>query len=198
LVLIGILLASFACFTASCGTNPGPEDEVAVLDTNYGRIVIEFYSKEAPKSVANFKGLAREGFYQGTKFHRLVRDSGTYVAVQGGDPNSINGDPSTWGMGQPNQKTVPAEFSSTLKHIRGAVSMARRGDNENSATSQFFICVSNRPEWDGKYSVFGKVIEGMNVVDTIVRAPMVPNTERPVDPVTVKSITIEKSPNVKK
>lgn len=197
-VLIASLFAIVAVCSMSCRTPNGSDDEVAVLETNYGRIVIEFYPNEAPKSVANFKELAREGFYNGTKFHRLVRDKATYVAIQGGDPNSINGDPSTWGMGQPNQKTVPAEFSTKVKHLRGAVSMARRGDNVNSATSQFFICVSNRPEWDGQYSVFGKVIEGMNVVDTIARAPMAANSDRPVDPVTVSSISIEKLANLKK
>ncbi len=197
-VSLAILLAIVAVFTGSCGTNTGANDEVAVIETNYGRIVIEFYPKEAPKSVANFKELTREGFYNGTKFHRLVRDGGTYVAIQGGDPNTISGDPSTWGMGQPNQKTVPAEFSATVKHLRGAVSMARRSDNVNSATSQFFICVTNRPEWDGQYSVFGKVIEGMNVVDTIARAPIAPNSDRPIDPVKVTSISIEKLGNLKK
>jgi cyclophilin family peptidyl-prolyl cis-trans isomerase len=198
LVFVAILFASFAVFSVSCGTNTGAEDEVAVLETNYGRIVIEFYPKEAPKSVANFKGLTREGFYNGTKFHRLVRDQATYVAIQGGDPNSINGDPSTWGMGQPNQKTVPAEFSPSLKHVRGAVSMARTSGDVNSATSQFFICVSSKADWDGQYTVFGKVIEGMNVVDTFVRAPMSSGSDRPVDPVTVSSISIEKAANLKK
>jgi cyclophilin family peptidyl-prolyl cis-trans isomerase len=162
------------------------------LETNYGRIVIEFFPKEAPKHVANFKELAREKFFDGTKFHRLVKNNGENIAIQGGDPNTINGDPATWGMGQPNQKTVPAEFSKTLRHVRGVVSMARKGNDINSATSQFFICVSDRPEWDGQYTVFGKVIEGMKVVDTIVRAPMVANTERPVDPVVVSKVTIIK------
>jgi cyclophilin family peptidyl-prolyl cis-trans isomerase len=195
---IAILLASFTVFSVSCGTETGAIDEVAILETNYGRIVIEFYPKEAPKSVANFKSLSREGFYNGTKFHRLVRDQGTYIAIQGGDPNSISGDPSTWGMGQPGQKTVPAEFTANLKHVRGAVSMARKSGDVNSATSQFFICVSNKPEWDGQYTVFGKVIEGLNVVDTIVRAPMAPNSDKPVDPVTVSSISIDKLSNLKK
>lgn len=188
-----LLFALFAIGSISCDTKTTPSvDEVAVLETNYGRIVIEFFPKEAPKHVANFKELAREKFFDGTKFHRLVKNNGENIAIQGGDPNTINGDPATWGMGQPNQKTVPAEFSKTLRHVRGVVSMARKGNDINSATSQFFICVSDRPEWDGQYTVFGKVIEGMKVVDTIVRAPMVANTERPVDPVVVSKVTIIK------
>lgn len=195
-VCLFLTVSSWSCGNRAA-TDPGDPNEVAVLDTNYGRIVMEFYPKEAPRSVANFKSLARQNFYDGTKFHRLVRDSSTFVAIQGGDPNSINGDPSTWGTGQPNQPTVPAEFSPGLKHTRGAVSMARRGNDLNSATSQFFICVSDRPAWDGQYSVFGKVIEGMNVVDTIVRAPLAPGTDRPVDPVVVNHVSIIKRDQLK-
>ena len=190
-----VILLSFASLSCS-QVDTGAEDEVAVLDTSYGKIVIEFYPKEAPKHVANFKELARTSFYDGTKFHRLVKDPTNMIAIQGGDPNSISGQPSSWGTGQPGQKTVPAEFSANLKHVRGVVSMARRGNDLNSATSQFFICTSDRPEWDGQYSVFGKVIEGMNVVDTIVRAPIVQGTERPVDPVVVNRVTIIKRDQV--
>jgi peptidyl-prolyl cis-trans isomerase B (cyclophilin B) len=181
----------------SCGVNPGSEDEVAVIDTSYGQIVIEFFPKDAPKHVANFKELVREKFYDGTKFHRLVKDKATSVAIQGGDPNTISGDPITWGQGQPNQRTVPAEFSKTLQHLRGMVSMARKGNDINSANSQFFICTSDHHEWDGQYSVFGRVIDGMKVVDSIVRAPLVTGTDRPVDPVVVNHVAIVKRDQIK-
>src|SRR5215831_13398711 len=113
-------LASFGCSRAS--------DDVAVLETNYGRIVIEFLPQDAPKNVANFIELTRDGFYDGTRFHRIVgpKSGGKLVAIQGGDPNTISGDPSTWGQGQPGQKTVQGEFSKSVKHVRGIVSMARR------------------------------------------------------------------------
>jgi cyclophilin family peptidyl-prolyl cis-trans isomerase len=189
---VGFLFALFIFGSISCATNSGNDDEVAVLDTSYGRIVIEFYPKDAPKHVANFKELARTKFFDGTRFHRLVKDKGQNIAIQGGDPNTITGDPGTWGMGQPNQKTVAAEFSKTLKHVRGVISMARKGNDVNSATSQFFICTSDRPEWDGQYSVFGNVIEGMKVVDSIVRAPVVTGMDRPVDPVVVNKVSIVK------
>jgi peptidyl-prolyl cis-trans isomerase B (cyclophilin B) len=172
--------------------NPGSEDEVAVIDTTYGQIVIEFFPKDAPKHVANFKQLARENFFDGTKFHRLVKDKGANIAIQGGDPNTISGDPSSWGRGQPNQKTVSAEFSKNLTHVRGMVSMARKGNDVNSATSQFFICTSDHHEWDGQYTIFGRVIDGMKVVDTIVRAPLVSGTDRPIDPVMVNQVRIVK------
>ena len=190
------LLASAALLfsSASCGNKAATVDnsEVAVIDTNYGTIVIEFFPEAAPRHVENFKELVRENFYDGTKFHRLVKNQSRPIAIQGGDPNTISGDPSTWGQGQPGQKTVPAEFSRTLMHERGTVSAARTGDNVNSATSQFFICTAPNPAWNGNYSIFGKVVEGMNVVDSIARAPVLPGTDRPADPVVVNKITLVK------
>jgi peptidyl-prolyl cis-trans isomerase B (cyclophilin B) len=169
------------------------KDEVSVLETSYGKIVIEFFPKDAPKNVANFQRLAREGFFDGTKFHRLLKDkSNEPVAIQAGDPNTISGDPSTWGKGQPGQRTVSAEFSKTLKHVRGIVAMARRPNDNDSATSQFFIMVRDYPEFDGQYTIFGRVIEGMNVVDAIGRAPVYRNTDRPLDPVVVTHVYLMK------
>ena len=192
--LVALSLSLLSCKHAAVGD----KDEVAVLETNYGRIVIEFYPDEAPKHVANFKELARERFYDGTKIHRLAKDKANKViAIQGGDPNTINGDPSTWGMGQPDQKTVPAEFSKTLKHERGTLSAARKAEDVNSASSQFFICVAPNPQWDGQYTIYGRVIQGMNVVDAIARAPMIARTEKPADPVVVNRVYITKRSEVK-
>src|SRR5512143_3314763 len=91
---------------SSCSRKEDP-NEVAVFDTSYGQIVIEFRPEGAPKNVANFKNLAREHFYDGTKFHRIVKIENKIVGIQGGDPNTISGDPATWGQGQPGQKKVP-------------------------------------------------------------------------------------------
>jgi cyclophilin family peptidyl-prolyl cis-trans isomerase len=173
------------------------DDRVVVLDTSYGRIVIELLPDDAPKHVTNFRDLIENGFYDGTKFHRIVKDNAKLVAVQGGDPNTISGDPSTWGAGQPGQRTVSAEFSRTLKHVRGTVSAARKGNDPDSATSQFFICASSEAQWDGKYSIFGRVIDGMNVIDTMVRAPVFPNTERPLDPVVIKHAFLSRRGDLK-
>jgi peptidyl-prolyl cis-trans isomerase B (cyclophilin B) len=188
---IALLLGS-----SGCGSKPETDDEVAVLETSYGRIVIEFLPKVAPKHVENFKNLAREGFYDGTRFHRIVKDKNKVFAVQGGDPNTINGDPSIWGQGQKGQRTVAAE-PSKLKHARGIVSAARKSDDVNSATSQFFICVATQPGFDGQYSIFGHVIEGMNVVDSIARAPTEAKSERPIDPVVVNRAYVVKRGELK-
>jgi len=140
--------------------------EVVTLETTYGKIVIDLFEKIAPKHVENFKNLAKTKFYDSIYFHRVIPG----FMVQGGDPSTKDGDRENDGMGKPGQPTVPAEFSH-LVHKRGILSMARRGDDVNSATSQFFICVADVPQLDGQYSIFGKVIEGMDVVDKIVAAP---------------------------
>ena len=197
-LLLLLTMILFALGSLSCGGEAiADNNEVAVLETNYGRIVLEFIPQDAPKHVANFKKLAAEGFYNGTKFHRLLKNKNKSIAIQGGDPNTINGDPDTWGLGQPGQETVPPEFSTRLKHVRGIVSAARRGNDINSATSQFFICVSTEPGWDGQYSIFGRVIEGMSVVDSIVGAPVWPSTDRPMDPVVVNKAYLVKREELK-
>jgi cyclophilin family peptidyl-prolyl cis-trans isomerase len=140
--------------------------EVVVLETSYGKIVIDLFEKIAPKHVENFKKLTKTKFYDSTYFHRVIPG----FVIQGGDPNTKDGKRENDGMGKPGQPTVPAEFSS-LNHKRGILSMARKGDDVNSATSQFFICVADVPQLDGQYSIFGKVIEGMDIVDKIVAAP---------------------------
>ena len=193
-----IVLALMACLfgSSACGSKAESNDEVAVFETGYGRIVIEFLPAVAPKHVRNFKDLASTGFYDGTRFHRIVRDKTTPSAVQGGDPNTISGAPSIWGQGQRGQRTVPAEIS-TLTHQRGIVSAARRSDDINSATSQFFICVATQPGFDGQYSIFGRVIDGMNVVDSIARAPTEASTDRPRDPVVVNRAYVVKRAELK-
>jgi peptidyl-prolyl cis-trans isomerase B (cyclophilin B) len=131
----------------------------AVLDTDRGTIVIELYSAVAPKTVANFEKLARQGFYNNLTFHRVEPG----FVVQGGDPKG-NG---TGGPGY----TVPAEISPTEKHLRGTVATARTGDEVNperaSSGSQFYICLAPAPFLDGQYTIFGGVVTGMNVVDQI-------------------------------
>jgi peptidyl-prolyl cis-trans isomerase B (cyclophilin B) len=183
--------------SVSCAPRVGSPDEVAVFETSYGRIVIEFFPDAAPNHVATFKELFREGFFDGTKIHRLLKEQGRPIAIQGGDPNSVNGDPTTWGRGLPGQKTLRAEISKTLIHERGTVSAAHKPKEKDTAASQFFICVTPEPRFDGQYTIFGKVIEGMNVVDSIARAPLVKSTERPVDPVVVNRAYLAKREEIK-
>jgi peptidyl-prolyl cis-trans isomerase B (cyclophilin B) len=159
-------------------------EDVAVLQTSMGTIAFRFHEKDAPKHVANFKKLAGEGFYDGTTFHRVSPG----FMIQGGDPNSTDADRANDGTGSAGY-TIDAEFNSNA-HLRGTVSMARAGD-PNSASCQFFICVVPTPFLDGKYSVFGQVVEGMDVVDKIVSVPR-DQRDNPLDKVIIKKVTIEK------
>jgi peptidyl-prolyl cis-trans isomerase B (cyclophilin B) len=140
---------------------PGKPDPIVVLDVEgYGRIRIELLPEKAPETAKNFLDLAQKGFYDGTTFHRVIPD----FMIQGGDPNSKNRDPRDDGLGGPGY-TIADEFSD-LKHERGIVSMGNTGA-PNSGGSQFFIVIADRPDLDGHYSSFGRVIEGMDVVDKI-------------------------------
>ncbi len=139
-------------------------EEVSVIDTKFGKITIRFFPEDAPNHVENFKKLANSGFYNGTTFHRVIPG----FMIQGGDPNTKDDDRSNDGMGGPGY-TVNAEFN-TRSHQRGIVSMARAAD-PNSAGSQFFICVVPSTFLDRNYTVFGEVIDGMDVADKIVSIP---------------------------
>ncbi len=142
------------------------KEDVAVIETSLGKIVMKFHDKEAPQHAANFRKLAAEGFYNGCTFHRVIPN----FMIQGGDPLSKDEDRSNDGTGGPGY-TIPAEIK--VKHTRGAVAAARQGDQVNpekrSSGSQFFICIADLPHLDqGGYTVFGQVIEGMDIVDKIV------------------------------
>jgi len=165
----------------------GDKDEVAVMETDEGRIVIEFFPEVAPLYVANFKLLAKAGFYDGTGFHRVLPE----FVIQGGDPNTKDSDPNNDGMGGPGY-TIPAEFNDSL-HVKGAVSMAR-GSDPNSAGSQFFICLGRKPHLDHNYTVFGRVIEGMDVVEKIGKRRRNPAEimDRKLPMVRMKSVRIVK------
>lgn len=126
-----------------------------------GEIVLQFFPDVAPGHVENFTKLAKEGFYNGTTFHRVIPG----FMIQGGDPNSKNPDRSMHGMGGPGYK-IKAEFNSK-PHKRGVVSMARSND-PNSAGSQFFICVADANFLDWQYTVFAEVVSGMDVADKVV------------------------------
>jgi cyclophilin family peptidyl-prolyl cis-trans isomerase len=159
------------------------QDKVAVLKTTAGEIHIRFFPDVAPNHVKNFIDLAERGFYNGTKFHRVIPD----FMIQGGDPNTVSGDPSTWGIGGSGNH-LKAEFN-TVPHTRGIVSMARSQD-PHSASSQFFIVVGNNAGYlDRNYTVFGQVTKGMEVADAIVAARRDRN-DRPDNPTTITTIEI--------
>jgi len=133
----------------------------ATIETNFGNILFELFPNIAPETVRNFTILAKKNFYDGTLFHRVIPG----FMIQGGDPNTKKADKSKWGMGGPGY-TIKAEFNSR-SHLRGIVSMARATD-PNSAGSQFFIVTKDSTFLDKQYTVFGQVLEGMNVADKIV------------------------------
>ena len=162
----------------------GAKKDVAVIKTSMGTIVFELLPDVAPKMVDNFKDLAKSGFYNGTTFHRVING----FMIQGGDPNSKDSDPSNDGMGEGPRK-MPAEFTTKYSHVRGMVSTARAND-PNSGSCQFFIVQKDSTFLDNKYTIFGRVLEGMDVVDTISNVPKDKN-DRPLKNVTMDSVTIE-------
>jgi len=140
------------------------KDVKAVIETKFGEIEIKLFSDIAPKHVENFTALARQGFYDGTIFHRVIPG----FMIQGGDPNTKGTDKGSYGMGGPGHN-VKAEFSD-IPHKRGILSMARAQDPD-SAGSQFFIVVKDSNFLDSQYTVFGEVVKGMDAVDAIVNLP---------------------------
>jgi peptidyl-prolyl cis-trans isomerase B (cyclophilin B) len=158
------------------------ENKVVELHTTAGEIHIRFFPDVAPNHVRNFIELAQKGFYDGTKFHRVIPG----FMIQGGDPNTKSGDPNTWGIGG-SGTNVKAEFN-TISHKRGIVSMAR-SQSPDSASSQFFIVVKDSPFLDRQYSVFGEVTKGMDVADKIVSAPRGAQ-DRPNDPTAITKVVI--------
>ena len=135
-----------------------------IIETNFGKIVFELLPNLAPETVRSFVKLAKTSFYDGVLFHRVIPG----FMIQGGDPNTKKPDKSKWGMGGPGY-TIKAEFNSK-SHLRGIVSMARATDPD-SAGSQFFIVTNDSTFLDKQYTVFGQVIEGMDVADKIVNLP---------------------------
>ena len=177
LILIGLGNYSYAIIS----------EPVVVIETNLGNIAIELFPADADKHVQNFLflssgGVNDESYYDNTLFHRIIPG----FMIQGGDPNTINGEPNTWGMGGPDEK-LDAEFNS-IKHNRGIVSMARGGD-VNSAGSQFFIVHQDSPHLDGKYTAFGRIAseESFETLDKIADVKT-DSSDRPIDSEQVRII----------
>jgi peptidyl-prolyl cis-trans isomerase B (cyclophilin B) len=146
-------------------TSPGA-GPVIVLETVKGIIELETYPEEAPKTVAQIVGLVKRNFYNGQRFHRAA-DTG-FGLIQIGDPQTRNVTMREWwGRGGSGKPIGVAEITKKRRHVRGAVAMAYPGTDPKSADSQFFINTKPHPEWDAKYTVFGRVIKGMDVVEKI-------------------------------
>lgn len=181
------------------GVKPIADQEVAVLETaDFGNIVIELYSNIAPRMVERYKKLITEGFYNGTTFHRVNPATGI---IQGGDPLSKDNNPANDGTGDSPYPNVSGEMSDVLFE-RGAVAAARKGANQelgiseaqarDTANCQFFISLKRQPQYDKKYTVFGKVIEGIGSADAIMRAPTTEeNNERPTEKIVIRNVTLQ-------
>lgn len=159
-------------------------DTNAVIETKFGNIELKFFPDVAPNHVNNFIELSKKGFYDGTLFHRVIPG----FMIQGGDPNSKSADRSRHGMGSPGY-TLKAEFNNR-PHKRGILSMARSADPD-SAGSQFFICVADANFLDGKYTVFGEVVSGMDAADKIVAQPR-DSRDNPNERIEMKVRIVEK------
>jgi len=168
---------------------PVADDEVAVIELEnseaFQPITIELYSNIAPKMVARFKELAKEGFYNGVTFHRVNQS-----VIQAGDPNSKDDDPENDGIGSSDKPDVPAEFSD-IEYDTAIVGAARKPNSVDSQNSQFFITLKRAEGFDKNYTVFGKVTDGMSSARTIGGVPR-DRRERPLDDVKIKSVTIKK------
>lgn len=175
---------------ARLGTN-----DVGIISTSAGNLVVEFWPDVAPKTVENFKKLARSGFYDGTLSHRLIRG----FMIQMGDPlTKDKSKEAQWGSGDPGYK-IKAEFNDR-PHVRGVLSMARSSDPD-SAGSQFFICFAPQPGLDRQYTTFGKMVLGEDVLTKLEATPCGPGSDgavsKPLQPLEVKSIRIVAANTVK-
>ncbi len=156
----------------------------ATLKTTKGDIVIEFFGTDAPNTVANFAKLAQEGFYNGTKFHRVIAG----FMIQGGDPlTKDDSQMARWGTGGPGYQFAD-EIHANNRNVVGTISMANAGPNTNG--SQFFINTANNNFLDTKHTVFGKVVKGMEVVAAI-EATATGQADRPVEPMVITSVTVQ-------
>jgi peptidyl-prolyl cis-trans isomerase B (cyclophilin B) len=197
-IVLAVLLSS-ALFAAEEKkeekTSVNASNEVAVIKTNEGDMVVQFWNDAAPNTTENFKKLARSNFYDGTIFHRIVKG----FMIQGGDPNSKDpGKESSYGEGGPGYK-IKAEFNDH-SHDPGVISMARSSDPD-SAGSQFFICLAPVSRLDHQYTTFGKLIKGDDVLEKIGNTPVTRNStgemSKPTRRVVIESIKIAPADSIK-
>ena len=196
-VLAAVLLSSalFAAEEKKESPSVNASNEVAVIKTSEGDMVVQFWNDAAPNTIENFKKLARSNFYDGTIFHRIVKG----FMIQGGDPNSKDpGKETSYGEGGPGYK-IKAEFNDH-SHERGVISMARSSDPD-SAGSQFFICLAPVPRLDHQYTTFGKLIKGDDLLEKIGETPVTRSStgemSKPTKRIVIESIKIVPADSIK-
>ena len=188
--ILALTLATTLSVRSFAADEKKAADEVAVVKTSMGTMVLEFFPDVAPKHVENFKTLAKKGFYDGTAFHRVIKG----FMIQGGDPlTKDEANQARWGTGDPGYK-IKAEFNDK-PHVRGTLSMARAQDPD-SAGSQFYICHGDPRFLDKQYTAFGKLIKGDDVLEKIATTPTRPG-DRPVTRQNIDSIKIVPLDSVK-
>jgi peptidyl-prolyl cis-trans isomerase B (cyclophilin B) len=194
-LIAAILVAAATAEEKKETSHMNSSNEVAVIKTSEGEMVVQFWTDAAPNTIDNFKKLARQDFYNGTIFHRIIKG----FMIQGGDPNSK--DPTkenSYGEGGPGYQ-IKAEFNDH-PHARGVLSMARASDPD-SAGSQFFICLAPIHRLDHQYTTFGKLIKGDDVLDKIGNTPVERNaqgeTSKPTKRVVIESVKIVPAESVK-
>jgi peptidylprolyl isomerase len=176
---------------AKTGVKPQADAQMAVIETaDYGRIVVELYPNIAPQMVERFKKLINEHFYDGTAVHRVDASLGI---IQGGDPLTKGNNAAAFGTGSSPYPNVPAEFSD-IPYERGTLGAARTSDI-NGANCQWFITLKKQPAFDKKYTVFGRVIDGIGNAEVIMGAPTEQGTPRPASKVVIKSVTLQPRAN---
>ena len=184
LVAVSLLITACSSSSANPKVPPGAKSsggKHATIETDKGPITLEFFEADAPKAVENFRLLAEHGYYDGVTFHRVVKG----FMIQGGDPLGQ-------GTGGPGF-TFADEFHPKLRHSKaGILSMANRGPNTNGG--QFFITLAPTPWLDNKHSIFGEIVEGMDIVEKIGSTPTSKPADRPLKPVTIQSVTIKQTP----
>ncbi len=156
------------------------QDDIVVIKTDYGTIQIAMFKDKAPRNVQNIIKLVKEGFYNGSTFHRVIPG----FVIQGGDPNTKDNDPSNDGYGGPGYY-IEDEFSKDLHHLPGTIAMAKAKPDQNG--SQFYICLDTLKYLDGKYTIVGQLIEGMDVVFKISQVKT-DKKDRPIKDVIMKKV----------
>ncbi len=187
LALSTLLAIILVCQSFNPKPKAQPKEDIVKIHTQFGDMYVWLY-KATPLHRANFLKLAKAGFYDSTTFHRIIAG----FMIQGGDPNSKDKDPYNDGMGGPGY-TIPAELRDTIIHDRGALAAARTNNPEKASSgSQFYICCSKEGTsfLNRQYTVFGKVMKGLNVIDSIVNQPKGEN-DRPIKNIIMK-VTVEK------
>jgi cyclophilin family peptidyl-prolyl cis-trans isomerase len=176
----------FACYVFSAEKQlekASKSEDIVVIVTDFGEIDFALFKEEAPLNVENIMKLVKQGFYDGTTFHRVIPK----FVIQGGDPNSKDNDPTNDGYGGPGYY-IKDEISKNLKHLPGTVALAKARDNENG--SQFYICLEKLDFLDGKYTIIGQVTKGMDVVEKIAQVKTGKN-DRPIKNVVMRRVYLK-------